>query len=128
MIVMGMGFRAAAERASFESAYERAMGAFGGDEVDVIATVASKMENAVLLAFAQSQSCEVQPVAETALAAVQTPTQSARVAERFGTGSVAEAAALAAAGPGAILLAGRVVSADGMATAAVARSEEAETQ
>ena len=47
-------------------------------------------------------------------------TQSAKVAERFGTGSVAEAAALAAAGPGAQLLGPRVVSGDGLATAAIA--------
>ncbi|NNK15876.1 MAG: precorrin methylase, partial [Sulfitobacter sp.] len=37
-------------------------------------------------------------------------------------GSLAEAAALAAAGPNARLVAARVVSGDGMATAAIAES------
>ncbi len=60
-----------------------------------------------------------------ALAAQPVLTRSERVAERFGTGSVAEAAALAAAGPGARLVAPRVVSTDGMATAAIAeRTDE----
>jgi cobalt-precorrin 5A hydrolase len=51
-------------------------------------------------------------------------TQSARVRERFGTGSVAEASALAAAGPGARLLGPRVISGDGLATAAIAERKD----
>jgi len=49
-----------------------------------------------------------------------TLTQSARVASLYGTGSLAEAAALAAAGPGARLLGPRATSQDGKATAALA--------
>ena len=56
------------------------------------------------------------------IACVATPTASPRIAARFGTGSVAEAVALAAAGPGGRILAPRVVSADGLATAAIAEA------
>ncbi|MHA6346914.1 cobalamin biosynthesis protein, partial [Roseivivax sp. CAU 1761] len=44
---------------------------------------------------------------------------------RYDTGSVAEAAALAAAGPGARLLGPRAVSPDGCATCALAQGKEA---
>lgn len=54
---------------------------------------------------------------------IATPTQSDRVLARFGTGSVAEAAALYSAGKGARLIAKRVASADGMATCAIAEGE-----
>ncbi|HZV10809.1 MAG TPA: precorrin methylase, partial [Novosphingobium sp.] len=45
----------------------------------------------------------------------------ARMIARFGTGSLAEALALVAAGPGARLIAPRHISTDGMATAAIAQ-------
>ena len=55
-----------------------------------------------------------------ALCAQTTATCSARVLAERGTGSVAEAAALAAAGPGARLLGPRVFSSDRMASCALA--------
>ena len=55
-----------------------------------------------------------------ALTAQATSTQSPASRASRGTGSVAEAAALAAAGPGARLLSPRVISADGRATCALA--------
>jgi cobalt-precorrin 5A hydrolase len=57
------------------------------------------------------------------LAGIATPTQSQLVSEKFGTGSIAEAAALAAAGPRARLIATRVVSRDRTATAAIAEGD-----
>ena len=59
-------------------------------------------------------------VADAALRGQATLTQSGRVQALKGAGSVAEAAALAAAGPGARLRGPRAVSADGTATAAIA--------
>jgi cobalt-precorrin 5A hydrolase len=59
------------------------------------------------------------------LAGIDTPTQSKLVAEKFGTGSVAEAAALVAAGPRARLIATRTVSQDRTATAAIAEGDGA---
>jgi cobalt-precorrin 5A hydrolase len=57
------------------------------------------------------------------LAGIATPTQSERIKERVGTGSVAEAAALAAAGRRARLISTRAVSQDRMATAAIAEGD-----
>lgn len=54
------------------------------------------------------------------LAGQPVPTQSTRLLARYGTGSVAEAAALAGAGPGARLWRPRWVAADGCATLALA--------
>jgi cobalt-precorrin 5A hydrolase len=57
-----------------------------------------------------------------AIAGIPTPTQSAASLAAHGTGSVAEAAALAAAGPDARLIARRIVSPDRLATCALAES------
>ncbi len=67
----------------------------------------------------------IKAVPADVLAGIETPTQSKLVAEKFGTGSVAEAAALAAAGPGARLIATRAVSQDRTATAAIAEGDGA---
>lgn len=58
------------------------------------------------------------------IAGIATPTQSPRILALHGTGSVAEAAALAAAGPGARITAPRVASGCGQATAAIAETTE----
>jgi len=57
------------------------------------------------------------------LAGIATLTKSEFVKARFGTGSVAEAAALAAAGRHARLISTRTVSQDRTATAAIAEGE-----
>ena len=67
----------------------------------------------------------IKAVAAEMLVGIDTPTQSKLVVEKFGTGSVAEAAALAAAGPRARLIATRVVSQDRTATAAIAEGDGA---
>ena len=53
---------------------------------------------------------------------INTPTSSPRVKTRFGTGSVAEATALVAAGVGGRIVSRRVTSQDGLATAAIAEA------
>ena len=64
------------------------------------------------------------PLNAVPVAGVETPTRSARIAECYGTGSVAEAAALVAAGPGARITRTRIVASDGMATCAIAETQE----
>ncbi|MGB3148324.1 MAG: cobalamin biosynthesis protein [Paracoccaceae bacterium] len=115
MRVAGIGFRGAATLASLIDALERA-----GGGADLLATAEVKAGAPVLQALAAELGLQVQAIGRAGLGAEVTITQSAKVAERFGTGSVAEAAALAAAGPGAQLAGPRVVSADGLATAAIA--------
>ena len=125
MIVAGFGFREAAQVASLQDALENARGAF---EVDGLATLTDKAEHPAFRAFAQAQGAEVFTVSEASCAAAHTTTQSAaaRLARR--TGSVAEATALVAAGPGATLITQRFVSADRMATCALAQSTQKEGQ
>lgn len=115
MRVAGFGFRSAATPASLADALSRA-----GEAADLLATVEAKVSAPAFVAFAAARRLAVQGIAPAALAGQTTLTRSPRVEARFGTGSLAEAAALAAAGPGARLLGPRVVSADGLATAAIA--------
>lgn len=120
MRVAGLGFRSAATVASLTDALARA-----GGGADRVATAADKAATPVFCAFAEAMRLPVSGVEPEGLAATATMTHSARVVGRFGTGSLAEAAALAAAGPGARLLGPRVVSDDGLATAAIAeRTDE----
>ena len=115
MRVAGIGFRGAATLASLMDALARA-----GGGADLLATADTKADAGVMQALAAELGAPLQPISRPALGAQTTLTQSANVAARFGTGSVAEAAALAGAGPGAALLGPRVISGDGLATAAIA--------
>lgn len=117
MRVAGFGFRAGADVASLREALRAAGGA---DGVVALATVADKAGAAALLALAEELALPIRGVTREAMARQVTVTRSERVLARFGTGSVAEAAALAAAGAGARLLGQRVVSADATAVAAIA--------
>ncbi len=115
MKIAGFGFRSSVTHAALADALQRAGGAAG---LTALATAQDKV--AGLQAFGESLGLPVIGLAREALQAVQTPTQSARVKAQFGTGSLAEAAALAAAGPGAKLRGRRCQSADGAATCAIA--------
>jgi cobalt-precorrin 5A hydrolase len=115
MIVAGFGFRSGVTLAALEEALARA----GGDAgVTHLATLEAKAEG--LAPLARKLALPVVTLPPGAVRGVVTLTQSDRVAALFGTGSVAEAVALVAAGPGARLRGVRAVSADGTATAALA--------
>jgi cobalt-precorrin 5A hydrolase len=115
MIVAGFGFRSGVTLAALQDALARAGGSQG---VTHLATLAAKAEG--LEPLAKALRLPVVGLDAEALRGVQTVTQSDRVEQMFGTGSVAEAVALAAAGQGARLRGPRAVSADGTATAALA--------
>ncbi len=118
MIVAGFGFRAGATLAALQDALARA----GGPErVTHLATVAAKAGE--LMPLAGVRGVPVIAVDAGDLPGQSVLTDSERVNALFGTGSVAEAAALAAAGPGARLWGPRVVSTNGTATAAIAEGE-----
>ena len=117
MKVAGLGFRASADVASLRAALAAAGGAEG---VTALATSEAKAGAAVIQAFAAELGVPVIPVSALDLAAQNTLTESARVRQKTGAGSLAEAAALAAIGSGARLLGPRSVSPDHMATAAIA--------
>ncbi len=119
--VAGIGFRSAASLSSLVDAVRLALAEAGGT-LDALVTESAKSREPVFRELAQTMGLPGLGITSTDLGQMITPTQSQRIQDRFGTGSLAEATALAAAGPGATLVAVRVVSGDGMATAAIAES------
>lgn len=120
MRVAGFGFRAGAGSDSLADALARAGGAAG---LTALAAPADKAGARCLADLAARLGLPVRAAAPGDLAAAPTLTEAPRVRAARGTGSVAEAAALAAAGPGARLLGPRAVSADRRATCAIALRE-----
>ncbi|MGN8000079.1 cobalamin biosynthesis protein [Sphingomonas sp. 22176] len=110
MIVAGFGYRSGATAASLRSALLLAQA--GAPPVTHVATLADK---APLL-----EALGLPIIAVEAVAGITTPTRSAASFAAHGTGSVAEAAALAAAGAGGRLRVSRQISPDRMATCAIA--------
>jgi cobalt-precorrin 5A hydrolase len=115
MIVAGFGLRAEVTLAALQEALARAGGPQG---VTHLATLAAKVE--ALWPLGRALALPVLALEPEILRGVVTITRSDRVEALYGTGSVAEAAALAAAGPGARLRGPRAASGDGTATAAIA--------
>ncbi len=118
MIVAGFGFRASATEDSLSDALALTAVA----HVDAIATPTDKAQSNALQAFAKSHNLPVLEINASAMQAVETHAQSAKVREKRGTGSVAEACALAALN-NAKLTIPRVVSTDRLATCAIAQGE-----
>ncbi|MEJ7928124.1 cobalamin biosynthesis protein [Sphingobium sp. AN641] len=117
MIVAGFGFRAGAGPASLRAAF--ALAQQGRPAVTHLATAQDK--RAALVPLARALGLPLTGIAPDALAAMPTSTRSAASLHARATGSVAEAAALAAAGEGAQLLTSRHISPDRMATCAIAQ-------
>lgn len=121
MIVAGLGFRSTADEGALSAALTAAEQA-AGVTAQALATAADKAETPALQALAQRLNL---PVIAVPLADLgQAGSLSRKVPARYGGRSLAEASALAAAGPGARLLVGRVASADGKAMAAMAEGTE----
>ena len=119
MIVAGIGLRAATTLATLAALLNRAEETTG-QPIDALATATEKATHPALTALAQTRAL---PLHAVAIDGIATPTQSERINARFQTGSLAEAAALAAAGPGATLTLARITAPDGMATLAIATSQ-----
>jgi cobalt-precorrin 5A hydrolase/precorrin-3B C17-methyltransferase len=116
-LVVGVGASAGAPADEIAGLVERALAGAGLERASVgaIATADVKAQEPGILAL--DLPLRTFPAAE--LAAIDVPNPSAVVADAVGTPSVAEAAALLAAGPGATLVVSKIKSA--MATVAVAR-------
>jgi len=127
MIVAGVGCRRGAAAPDVEAAIRAALARAGiaSGDLDAIATIAAKRGEAGIEAAAAKFGVTVMLVSEADLkaAASRTETRSERVLALTGVPSVAEAAALAAAGPSAHLIGPRLVI--GSATCALAASEAA---
>lgn len=122
MIVAGIGCKAGASAREIEAAIGAALSQAGvaSASLGLIATSAAKAEEAGLAAAAKDRGLKLVFVPQVDLEAAgsRTLTHSERVLAATGVPSLSEAAALAAAGPGAQLLAPRV--AVGPATCALA--------
>lgn len=121
VIVAGFGFRSAATLSSLRDAFDRT----GlGPQVGRIATAKDKAESPAFRRLVADLGLPAHGVDSALLAAQQTVTVSAASQAARGTGSMAEAAALAAAGPGARIIVTRQISTDGMATCALAERKD----
>ena len=116
MIVAGFGFRSGATVESLLSALR-----LSGGRPNALASAKDKTKTEVFQAVAQHLDLPVIAVDSLLLVHTETHTQSLASQRARGTGSVAEAAALAGAGPDARLLRARVISDDGRATCALAQ-------
>ena len=121
MRLVGIGFRGAAELSSLQNAVQKTLTKSGG-KIDAVVTESAKSREKVFRELAEVLQVPGLGIARRDLELMITPTQSQRIQDQFGTGSLAEAAALAAAGPTAQLVVERLISDDGRATAAIAQS------
>lgn len=115
MLIAGFGCRKGVSVAQVRAAYEAA-----GVEASELATSHVKAAEPALVAFAAALGLPLRAVPQEALAAAPAVTVSQASLREAGVPSVAECAALAAAGPGARLIVPRVVV--GPVTCAVAQS------
>ncbi|MGI8491345.1 MAG: precorrin-3B C(17)-methyltransferase [Acidimicrobiales bacterium] len=120
-LVIGVGSSASADVARLEAlalaALEKA--ALHPGAIGAVATIDLKAEEPAVLALAASLGVAIQTFPASVLGRIEVPHPSAVVAGAVGTPSVAEAAALAASGPGGALAVDKVTSAD--STVAIAR-------
>ena len=119
MIVAGFGCRAGATAGSLRAAL---VVASEGHIATMLAIPADRL--GIARPLADALDLPLVGIAADTLAAIATPTRSPASLAARGTGSIAEAAALAAAGPGARLLTSRRISPDRMATCALAIPQE----
>ncbi len=125
MIVAGVGCKRGAPASDIEAAIRAALAHadIAADALDGIATIAAKSAEVGVQTTAKKFGVSVVLVSDADLHAAEprTQTRSERVRALTGFSSVAEAAALAAAGPSARLMCPRLVM--GTATCALAASE-----
>lgn len=123
-VVAGLGFRQQTSCQALHQVLEQALSAAAQGQrqpvaLQALATAADKCSHPALTRLAARLALPVQAVSLARLCA-QTAHASPHVPARYGAQSLAEAAALAAAGLGAVLASPRCTSDDGTATAAIA--------
>ena len=122
MKVAGIGFRQSASVKDLRAALDLT----GCAQPDALASITTKASAPQMQKLAADMDLPVIALTEDDIRGVETPTNSNRIQARFGTGSLAEATALAAAKQGqpdatVQLLAPRVTTDNGLATAAIAQ-------
>lgn len=123
--VAGFGFRSEASLESLVQALDQLIDQYAAvykyGSINRLAAARSMLP--LVEELGRLRNIEVIAVADAELSTVATLTHSTHSLQARGTGSVAEAVALLAAGPEATLLGPRIISADRKATAALALSE-----
>ena len=116
--VAGFGFREQADFHSLKDAFDKAA---GGKAITSLAAPADKCAHQGLRAFANALNLPLTKIDPDDLQTKVTPTRSEAVLAARGTGSVAEACALIAAGSQARLYRTREISNDRLAVCAIAK-------
>ena len=116
MRVAGFGFRAGTTPAALAEALQRAGGRAG---LQALATAEDKVDHPAFQSFVQALALPLIAIPVSLIAAAPADL-SPHAPSRYGGRGLAEAAALAAAGAGATLVARRATSTDKTATAAIA--------
>lgn len=123
-VIAGIGLRPGTQAADVEACLGQALVAAGlRDEVVTrIATLQARVDEPGLQMVADRLRCPIIGIPDEALQGFEAgcATRSTRISALYGVGSVAEAAALAAAGPGGTLILPRIATA--RVTCALARS------
>ena len=119
MIVAGFGLRTTATRDSLEAALALTAARFAAKVTD-LAVEADKADLPAIRNLAAATGLPLHAVALPDLDQSRAQTLSPHQPTRYGKASVAEAAALAVAGAGGILIQTRLISPDGLATVAIA--------
>ena len=120
MKVAGIGFRKSATTQSLRSALDTAGGVQG---LQALATIADKANAPSIIELGLQLNLPVRAINKDEMQAQSILTISTKVDSVVGVGSVSDAAARAACGPGSRLIGARAVSSDRLATAAIAVSE-----
>jgi len=123
-LIAGIGLRPGTEAGDILACLDEALAVAGlsGAATARFATLASRLSEPGLVAAATERGAELVAIPDEALKGFEAAcaTRSTRIASLYGVGSVAEAAALAAAGPGGTLVQPRIATA--RVTCALARA------
>ena len=113
-LIAGLGLRPRTGEADILACLDRALAAagLGGETVACFSTIAGRVDEAGLIDAAASRKAALVAIPDEALRGFEAAcaTRSTRIASLYGVGSVAEAAALAAAGPGGELVLPRIAT------------------
>ncbi len=122
-LIAGIGLRSGASAAEILACLDQVLAAAGQPDAPMrFATLAGRVDEPGLREAAEARHADLVAIPDEALKGFEAAcaTRSTRIASLYGVGSVAEAAALAAAGPGGILVQPRIATA--RVTCALARS------
>lgn len=123
-LIAGLGLRPGTDAAEILACLDEALAiaGFPNEATPRFATLAGRADESGLREAAASRSAEIVAIPDEALRGFEAAcaTRSTRIASLYGVGSVAEAAAMAAAGPGGTLIQPRIAT--GRVTCALARA------